>query len=123
MDKRERIFGGVDGHTNPDCTCRSAGTARSAAQQARDRAGGYGKTAGRAAADAQEGVEQAGRTTARKGAQGTKWAAEQVGLAQSSGLVSGLKNWRTHSQELGGGSGQCTQSQGLSGESGVGEAD
>ncbi len=60
-----------------DC-CRGAGTARSAAQQARDKAGDYGESAGRAAADAQEGAEQAGRTAARRGAQGTRWAAEQV---------------------------------------------
>ena len=65
-------------------------------------------------------MEQAGRTTARKGAQGTKWAAEQVGLAQSSGLICGLKDWRTQSQELRGGSAQCTQSHGLSGESNFG---
>ncbi len=58
--------------------CRGAGTARSAAQSARDKAGDYGESAGRAAADAQEGAEQAGRTAARRGAQGTRWAAEQV---------------------------------------------
>ncbi len=60
--------------------CRSAGTARSATGQARDKAGDYGESAGRAAADARDTAEQAGRTTARKGAQGTKWAAEQVCL-------------------------------------------
>jgi len=62
-------------------SCRGAGIARSAAQQAHDKAGDYGESAGRAAADAKEGAEQAGRTAARRGAQGTRWAAEQVLVA------------------------------------------
>ena len=66
--------------------CRSAGTARSVAQDAHGRARDFGDSAGKAVAEARDSAEQTGRDTARKGAQGTRWAAEEVhGNASSVG--------------------------------------
>lgn len=63
---------------------RSASTARSVAQDARGRARDFGDSAGKAAAEARDSAEQTGRDTARKGAQGTRWAAEEVHDSASS---------------------------------------
>lgn len=66
-------------HTVMTLGChRSATTARSVAQDAHGKAGDFGDSAGRAAAEARESVKQTGRDTTRKGAQGTRWAAEEV---------------------------------------------
>ena len=72
-------------HTVMTLGCyRSASTARSAAQDAHGRARDFGDSAGQAAAEARETAEQTGRDTARKGAQGTRWAAEEVHDSASS---------------------------------------
>ena len=63
---------------------RSASTARSVAQGAHGRAREFGDSAGQAAAEARDHAEQTGRDTARKGAQGTRWAAEEVHDSASS---------------------------------------
>ena len=58
--------------------CRSASTARSVAQDAHGRARDFGDSAGQTAAEARDSAEQTGRDTARKGGQGTRWAAEEL---------------------------------------------